>query len=57
MAQEEGKSVSAVVQEALELRRRNKLRGELRELQGFWVEKARERGLLTEEDLSRYLAE
>jgi metal-responsive CopG/Arc/MetJ family transcriptional regulator len=57
MAREEGTSLSAVVQDALRLRRRELLARELGELQGYWGRKARERGLLREEDLARYLEE
>lgn len=56
-ARAEGKSLSAVVQEALRGARRRRLGDELRSVQGFWSAKARERGLLTEEDLERYLSE
>lgn len=56
-ARAEGKSVSAVIQDALRAARRIRLAGELRESQAFWSRRARERGLLTEEDLERYLAE
>lgn len=56
-ARAEGKTLSAVVQDALRTRRQVRLKRELRELQGYWSRKARERGLLTEEDLERYLAE
>ncbi|HEX2163875.1 MAG TPA: ribbon-helix-helix protein, CopG family [Thermoanaerobaculia bacterium] len=57
LARAEGKSLSAVVQEALRTSRRMRLERELRELQGYWSRTARERSLLTEEDLERYLAE
>ena len=56
-ARAEGKTLSAVVQDALRTSRRVRQRRELRELQGYWSRTARERGLLTEEDLERYLAE
>lgn len=56
-AREEGKSLSAVVQDALRLQRRERLSRDLGELQGYWGRKARERGLLSEEDLVRYLEE
>lgn len=56
-ARAEGKSLSAVVQDALRSRRRVRLGRELRELQGYWSRTARERRLLTEDDLERYLAE
>lgn len=57
IARAEGKSLSAVVQDALRTARRVRLQRELRELQGYWSRTARERGLLSEEDLERYLRE
>lgn len=57
MARAEGKSLSAVVQDALRTARRVRLQREMRELQGYWSRTARERGLLSEEDLERYLRE
>lgn len=56
-ARSEGKTLSAVVQDALRTSRTVRLRRELRELQGYWSRTARERGLLSEDDLDRYLAE
>jgi len=57
VARAEGKSFSAVVQEALRLARAQRARSELRELQAFWSSKAREQGILSEEQLDEYLAE
>lgn len=57
MAQSEGKSVSAVVQDALRLANREYLKQQYAGIQGYWSGKARERGILTEKDLRRYLAE
>jgi len=57
MARLEGRSLSAVVQDALRLARAARLKGEFGELQGYWSGKAKERGILTENDLQRYLAE
>jgi metal-responsive CopG/Arc/MetJ family transcriptional regulator len=57
MARAEGKTLSAFVQDALRTARRVRLQRDLRELQGFWSRTARERRLLSEEDLERYLAE
>jgi hypothetical protein len=54
-AAEQGKTLSAVVQDALRLVRRDKLRREYAEVQGFWSKQARERGILSEKDLERYL--
>lgn len=56
-AQAEGKTLSAVVQDALRTSRRVRLQRELRELQGYWSRTARERGLVSEDDLERYLTE
>ena len=55
MARAEGKTLSAVVQEALRHARATRLRNELRHLQGYWARKAEEKGLFTEQDLERYL--
>jgi len=53
IAREEGKTLSAVIQDALRSVRRERLRKELSSLQGHWTKKAREQGLLTEADLER----
>ena len=55
MARAEGKTLSAVVQDALRKARAESLREELGELQDYWSRKAKEQGILTEEDLQRYL--
>jgi metal-responsive CopG/Arc/MetJ family transcriptional regulator len=56
IAREERKTLSAVVQEALKLSRKEKLRKEFYQVQGYWSLKAKEKGILTEKDLKRYLA-
>jgi len=56
-AQAEGKTVSAVIQDALRLARRERLKAELKEIQTFWSDRAKEKGVLTEEDLERFLRE
>ena len=55
LARAEGKSFSAVVQEALRLAHSARDRTELRELQAFWSRAAREQGIVSEDDLERYL--
>lgn len=55
LARAEGKTLSAVVQDALRAARATRLKGELRGIQGFWRRKAKEKGVLTEKDLGRYL--
>ncbi len=55
MARAEGKTLSAVVQDALRKARAARLDDELGELQGYWSTRAKELGILTEEDLRRYL--
>lgn len=56
IAREEGKTLSAVIQDALKLTRKERLQRELSGLQGFWSKKAVEKGVLTEKDLQRYIA-
>jgi metal-responsive CopG/Arc/MetJ family transcriptional regulator len=55
VAAEEGKSLSAVIQDALRLARRERLKQEFGRAQGFWSRKARERGVVSEKDLERHL--
>ncbi|MEX1074132.1 MAG: ribbon-helix-helix protein, CopG family [Burkholderiales bacterium] len=55
LARAEGKTLSGVIQEALRQARIGRRQQELRGVQGFWSRQARERGLLTEQDLERYL--
>ncbi|OGI44648.1 MAG: hypothetical protein A2637_04470 [Candidatus Muproteobacteria bacterium RIFCSPHIGHO2_01_FULL_65_16] len=55
IARAEGKTLSAVVQDALRATRAARLKAELRGIQGYWSRKAREKGLLSEKDLERYL--
>ncbi len=55
VARAEGKTVSAVIQDALRAARAARLKSELRGIQGFWRRKAKEKGILTEKDLERYL--
>jgi predicted transcriptional regulator len=55
LARAEGKTLSAVVQDALRAARAARLKGELRSIQGFWSRKAKAKGVLTEKDLERYL--
>ena len=57
MAKSEGKSVSAVVQDALRLANREYLKQQFAGIQGYWSSKAREKGILTDKDLRRYLSE
>lgn len=57
LAAAEGKTLSAVIQDALRQARIGRRREELRSIQGYWSKKARDQGLLTEEDLERYVAE
>ena len=55
LAKEEGKTLSAVIQDALRLARQERTKKEFREMQGYWSKKAKEKGILTEKDLERYL--
>lgn len=56
LARAEGKSLSAVVQDALRQAHIDRRLQALRGIQGFWSRKARDKGILTERDLERYLA-
>jgi len=55
LAKAEGKTLSAVIQDALRDARIGRRLQELRGIQGYWSRKARERGILTEQDLERCL--
>ncbi|MHB1530391.1 MAG: CopG family transcriptional regulator [Acidiferrobacteraceae bacterium] len=55
VAHAEGKTLSAVIQDALRAARTARLKGEFRGIQGYWSRKAKEKGILTEKDLKRYL--
>ena len=55
IAREEGKPLSAVIQDALRLVRKKRLKKEFRELQGYWTKKAKDKGILTYKDLKKYL--
>ena len=55
LARAEGKTLSAVIQDALRLAGIERRLQELRDLQGYWSRHAREKGILSEQDLERYL--
>ncbi len=56
IAREEGKTVSAVIQEALRIAKRERLKSKFLDTQQYWTRKAKEKGILTERDLQKYLA-
>ncbi|MBI4654318.1 MAG: ribbon-helix-helix protein, CopG family [Nitrospirae bacterium] len=55
IATEEGKTVSAIVQDALRITRKERLKREFYQIQGYWSRKAKEKGILTEKDIEKYL--
>ena len=55
LAKAEGKTLSAVIQDALRQTRIERRLQELRGMQGYWSRKARDRGILAEQDLERHL--
>ena len=57
LARAEGKTLSAVIQDALRQARIDRRLQEFRGLQGYWSRRARDQGILTEQDLERYLHE
>ena len=56
LAQAEGKTLSAVIQDELRQARIERRLQELRGMQGYWSRKARDKGILTKRDLERYLS-
>ena len=55
MARAEGKTLSALVQDALRKARVAYLNDELGTMQGYWSQRAKDLGVVTEEDLGRHL--
>ncbi|HBP90333.1 MAG TPA: hypothetical protein DD706_21890 [Nitrospiraceae bacterium] len=52
----EGKPISTVIQEALSVAKRGRLKSRFLNTQQYWTRKAKQKGILTERDLQRYLA-
>jgi metal-responsive CopG/Arc/MetJ family transcriptional regulator len=55
IAREEGKTISAVIQDALKLAKQERLKRQFKEIQSYWSNKAKEKGILTEDDLDELL--
>jgi len=55
ISREEGKPLSAVIQDALRFARKERIKKEFYQIQDYWSRKAKERGILSEKDLERYL--
>ena len=55
LARAEGKTLSAIIQDALRSARVQRRLQDLRGIQGYWSRMARDRGILKESDLARYL--
>jgi len=55
LAKAEGKTLSAVIQDVLRQACIERRLQELRGMQGYWRRKARDQGILTGQDLERYL--
>ncbi len=56
-ARAEGTTLSAVIQGALRLSRAERMKNGLRDLQGYWSRIAKQKGIMTEKDLERFLRE
>jgi hypothetical protein len=54
-ARSEGKTFSAAIQDALRLSRAEPLKREFHAVQEYWSRKAKEKGILTGQELKRYL--
>lgn len=57
VARNEGKTLSAIIQDALRLARAQRLKRDLKQIQSHWARVAKKKGILTEADLERYLRE
>jgi len=55
IAREEKKPLSAVIQDALRYFRKARLKDEFFQTRNYWSRIAKEKGILTEDDLKRYL--
>lgn len=55
IAAEEGRTLSAVIQDAIRASREERLKKEFYQIQNYWSCRAKEKGILTEKDLERYL--
>lgn len=55
IATEEGKTLSAVIQDAIRIARQDRLKSEFNHLQKYWSKKAKEKGILTEKELESFL--
>ena len=55
LARAEGKTLSAVIQDALRVAAIERRLEELRDLQGYWSRQARSKGILSEQHLESHL--
>jgi predicted transcriptional regulator len=55
MAQAQSTTVSAIIQDALRQARATRLKKEFHHVQNYWSQRAKEQGLVTENDLQRFL--
>jgi len=55
LAKAEGKTLSGVIQDALRQARIERRLQEFRGIQGYWSRKARDKGILSEQELERIL--
>ena len=56
LARAEGKTLSGIIQDALRLAPIERRLQELRGMQAYWSRMARDKGILTEKELERYLS-
>ena len=55
LAKAQSTTLSAVIQDALRQARTARLKKELGDAQGYWSQRAKQQGLVTENDLQRFL--
>jgi len=56
IARKEGKTITTVIQEAMRVAKRERLKSRFLDTQQYWTRKAKQKGILTERDLQKYLA-
>jgi len=55
IASQEGKTLSAVIQDSIRMARKERLKRDFYQIQDYWSRMAKKKGILTEKDLERYL--
>ena len=54
IANKQGKTLSVVIQDAIKIAKQKRLKSEFYQIQDYWSNKAKEKGILTEKDLEKF---